>query len=690
MTPRPWPRLLRGVRAWPARHPVAAGTTLLLLFTFSTGFAVRMPVERLPTAGDATLQVEAELPGFDAATVEAALTMPLDAALAELPGVRAREARSRAGRAVLTLLFVSPAQRERALDMARARVAHAYLDLPAGMEAPTVTRGAPTEPPAIVYAVTAAELSEDIARWTRHILLDPLRELPEVGAITIEGSIQREIQIQPDPRRLAALGLGLHDLVQAVRSDEQAPRTRRSTRHIMNIPSGVEAIASRAVRLPSGEPIALAEVAAVSVVAREDAARPRHGEAPALRLAVYARSSAQAPYVAERAHAHVAWLHANDVVPANTVLHVLHDVARATKDWRRDIVAHAGLAIAVVLGVLFVAFGPRRSAVTALAFAVWLPLSIATLWSLGFALNPETAANTLLACLPFALMVALPPGTGGRLTILAAAGACWAAGVGLGSGPRGWAAFAVVLSIGVLVRWLMAQWVGANAAASRLARAFALKRPADWWLAAAMLVPLYVLVVVAAHTVSDIHTQQGTLRLRLLGGDMEQAQGLMQSMLPALHAIAHVDTVESSARSGESWRLHLDPQRLAEAGIGAAEVGRAFAIATEGLVVGEIVSAEQEMPLRIRLPAGAAGESFERLLLRGERDKRPAVYLRQVGLVERIEEPRERLRVNGKPAAEVTARWRGEEARAALEAFCRELDVPAGYRAECMVLDSPF
>lgn len=685
------PRLLQRLGAWPTRHPRAAGVVLVLLFTFGTGFAGRIPVDPRVTAADATLRVDAELPGFDAATMETNVTARLEAALAGVPGLRARESRTRFGRAEITLRFDSPAARDRALSAVRTRVLEARPDLPLGLVATVVTPGERAGSPAIVYAVTASALAPEAVRWVRHILVDPLRELPEAGAITVEGLLRQEILIEPDPRRLATLGLAMDDLAIALRGDKHTHGSRGAARRAA-APGGVEAVASRAVRLPSGEPIALGELARVAVVPGENDGGRHPGEAPALRVTLHARSLSLAPQVAERAHAHLAWLRANDVVPADVVVQVLHDAGQATREWRRHTIARAGFVMALVLGLVFAVFGARLSAAVAIAFAAWLPLLMAAWWRLGFTFNTATAASALLALLPFALMMVLPASRAGVVTVSVAAAACWAAGLWLGDGGPASGAFAAALLLGVLIRWLIAAWTGPHDRRIRpsVARLFPAQRVAGRLLALAMLIPLYLAIVVAAQTLPEVQAEQGVLRLRLLGEDGVRVAHKAQSILPALHAIPRVEAVTSSARTEEAWRLHLDPERMAAAGIGPDEVGRALAIATEGLLVGEIASAEQKWPLRLRLPRGAAGESFERLLLRGARNKRPAVYLRQVGLAERIEEPRERLRVNGRPAVEITARWRGEEARARLEAFCGKVEVPAGYQAECAVIDAPY
>jgi multidrug efflux pump subunit AcrB len=105
------------------------------------------------------------------------------------------------------------------------------------------------------------------------------------------------------------------------------------------------------------------------------------------------------------------------------------------------------------------------------------------------------------------------------------------------------------------------------------------------------------------------------------------------------------------------------------------------------LIAGEVADAEQRLRLRLRLAPGAAGESFERLLLRGERKNRPALYLRDIGTAERVMEPRERVRVNGKPAVRISGRWRNARARAALERFCGRAEAPGGPEFECAIQD---
>ncbi len=157
------------------------------------------------------------------------------------------------------------------------------------------------------------------------------------------------------------------------------------------------------------------------------------------------------------------------------------------------------------------------------------------------------------------------------------------------------------------------------------------------------------------------------------------------NLLPPLVAVPGVEDVSFSATDEDSWRLQLDQTRLDEHDLTLAEVGRALAVARDGLIIGEIVHADALYRLRLQLPSSSAGETFERLLLRGERPGDPAVYLRDVGIAVRETQPRERLRVDEVSAVEITARWSDAQARDALERFCGDVVLAEDFRRECNV-----
>ena len=692
MTARWLPDALRRAGDWPARYSRASFFVLIALAAIGTIVAVRTPVDRLVIPVPAALRVRAELPGVDAATIEAAVTKPLEQALAPLPGQREIESRSRYGATEIFIRLTREVDRDQALANARALVANSAPRLPAGMKAPVADADHTHDPPAAVYVVTAANLTDELVHWVRNVLVDPLREVPEIASVTIEGVGQPEIRIQPEPRRLAALGLSFDDLIAAVHRRDMAPR-RGSARRQVVTPGSAESVAARAVRLPNGEPIALAEVASVSVAPGATTGRLRYGNSPALRLEIYPRTPADAVSVADRAHAHLAWLRANDLVPPGATIHTLHNESRATAQWLKRILQRAGICLAIILAIVGAALGVRTLIDAAFAFAVWLPVSVAGLGVFGYTLNVATAAGVMLAGAPCTALLTSRFVAADLRRVAVIGAAAWLAGIVFAVNAQASAAFAVGLIAAALVRWLMIPWLSQSAAASAppsdiKSDAAHAKRRRSIATVTAILSLISVGISVYLLPAVGASEHGGTFAFRLRGDDPRRLDEIVDPLMVSLHVIPNVQRIVSSTEQEETWRLKLDPERMQAVGIGLAEIGRALAIAREGLVVGEIVNADRRLQLRMQLAPGAAGESFERLLLRGETANQPAIYLRHVGVAEKTAMPRAQIRIDGEPAVEITALWRNAEARDALQDFCDRVVVPKGYSLECVTRDS--
>lgn len=671
--------------SWPARHPGQALLSLVVLIVSGAALAIRLPVERLAPLSGATLRVQAQLPGVEAAQVETSVTRPLEETLALLPSLHETVSRSRDGRATIDLRFSSAAARAAAVEETHRRLAQAVSSLPAGMAMPVVEGGDPPPHPAAIYAIAADPLSAETTQWAEQALVRPLRELSEVAGVVLDGAEASEVLIQPDSRRLATLGLSFEDLIQALQRRDEAPRQRGARRGIVAMPVSAEAIAARAVRLPTGDSIALAEVAQVSVVSRSVVETPSYRGAPALTLRVYPRLSAEAPVVAERLRAYLGWLRVNGMVPAGVEIHPTFDESYATRAWIKQILWLGGVEIASTLLAVYLFFGARAGLATLCAFGVWLPASAALWWGAGLTLNAMTLAGLMLGCVPFTamLMRSFPPVAAAILATIAAV-LPW--GVDESLRPYAPSAFAFSLAtlLGAAVSWLMTPWSRvADGARAPLARLL----PPPWRVWPRSLAALGMSVLVLGIAIACVRALPavvaggigGALIVRVQGEDPRQLVGVANELLPRLRATPGLENIVISSANEERWRLRLNGQRMEELGLGLTEIGRAFAIAGAGLLVGEIVDADARLPLRLRLAAGAAGETFERLLLRGERRHQPAVYLRDVGVAERAVEPRERLRVQRTPAVEITAQWRSVRPPPELTNLRETVSAPSGY-----------
>lgn len=663
---------------WPWRNPGVTFLFLVILAVLATVLAGRLSIGRASAGARAVLVVTADMPGIDSARVEAALTRPLEAALQFLDGAARSETRTRAGRATLTWYFVSASARDRALDESRRRIAALLPSLLPGVTAPIV-EARDLVPPAVIYAVTGDDTLAAREQWVERALATPMRELPEVGAVVIEGGLDREIVIEPDVRRLAALGLSFDDLSLALRGNEQTKPSRRArARRSTATPGSAEAIAARAVRLPSGESIAMAEVAAISVRETAQAEPFRLNGVPALRLIVYPRAATDAARIAERSNAHLAWLRANELVPPDVAVHALHDEFRESRQWLKQLGQRAAVLLAVTLLACAFAYGVRQCGFLVGAIAIWLPVSLASLWFCGFSLNAMSACGLTLAAISFIAMVATPWFAAIALVSMTAALLAWTMSGSLVLYRTAALAFATTSAAGVVVAWLLTPWMSRRSAAASIVRWLpaAWKDRADRFAASFVVAAIFVAASAnagAIATLVEAPVEGGALVVRAIADDTERAAEKAEPLLVQLQTIAGRERVSFSAAAADAWRLELDSDRVDELGLNAVEIGRAFAVARDGLIAGDIVHGDVFYRLRLQLPTGAAGQNYARLLIRGERRDGAPIYLQDVGIALQDVEPRERLTIDGKPAVEIAARWRDDAARDALVRFCAEI-----------------
>jgi multidrug efflux pump subunit AcrB len=664
---------------WPVRHPVAAFLALLALSILGLALAPWLAPQRSTAIVEPALRVEVDIPGIDAAQVERAVVLPLEAGLSSLPALQQMSSRSSRGFAEIKLRFTSIGARERALGEARTRAGSASIP---DESRPTVERDESALATAVTYAVTAAPLSADVAVWVDRSLRRPLQEMTDVASINVAGAEQVEIRVQPDLRRMAALGLSFDDLIRALRGREEAPR-RRGARPVAGAAS-VTAIAARAVHLPSGESISLGEVADVSLVHKAPSEHPRFHGNEAIELRVFSRSVDGARALAERANAHIAWLRANDQVPHGVQVHTVFDESVETRLWRRQLLRRIGICILLTVAVVSLLYGAVQGLATLALFVVGLPLAAAFLWFCGLTLNDMTALGMLGASIPLVLL--LRYWFSWRTFAIAVAMTAVVSAVA-SYGMLIWhhlvLSFVVSCGVGFGVCLLLTPWAPMR---QKSAVGFARFLPGKRDTVAGVLTASSILLAIVTFVApsSSGSSLPRVLSVRWWGPASQEVGASAHRFAAALQA-AGIRNAQNSAASTDQWRLHLDAHAMELHGITLAQIGRAFTIAQEGLIIGDGLDGDTRLPLRLQLAPDVSGVAYERLLLRGEQKQQRALYFRDIGAVFRVRAPAEQLRVQQHPAAQVSARLPASVDLGALEMLRGKVEVSPGYSSDWRV-----
>lgn len=206
------------MRAALERHSRSIWLAVLLLTLGGIVAALRLPVSLFPHIDYPRVVVSIDAGDRDPAQMAAEITRPIEIGLRAVPGVsRVRSTTSR-GSAEIALNFEWGEDMVAATTATQGALATLLPDLPAGTRF-DVRRSDPTIFPVLGIALTSKSLNQTALRQLAEYKLRPLlTTVPGVAAVDVLGGAPREMAIDVDPARLAALNLSMTDIATALSS----------------------------------------------------------------------------------------------------------------------------------------------------------------------------------------------------------------------------------------------------------------------------------------------------------------------------------------------------------------------------------------------------------------------------------------------------------------------------------------
>ena len=215
-------RMVHKLIAWALGNPFI----ILLVGVFLVGVGgyafVHVNIEAYPDPSPAIIEVVAQYPGASAEEVERQVTIPLEVALAGMPGLKYTRSKSLFGLSFLNNQFDYGVDLNQAKQDVINRLALAQL--PSGVS-PQIS---PRNPVGEFYRYTLSSPKDAQGRdiytlndlkalqvWT---LEREFNRVPRVGGVVSFGGTTKRYEIQPDPDRLKQYGVTLAQLQNAIAS----------------------------------------------------------------------------------------------------------------------------------------------------------------------------------------------------------------------------------------------------------------------------------------------------------------------------------------------------------------------------------------------------------------------------------------------------------------------------------------
>ena len=191
--------------------------TLLFMLIAAGGIVgFTMPVALFPDVRFPRIAISVDAGDRPVDQMETVITRPVEQAIRAIPGVSSLRSNTSRGSAEMSVNFSWGANMDLALQRVQSALAQATTGLPAGVTF-DVRRMDPTVFPVAAYSLTSATATPvELRRYADRVLSPLLSTIGGIAKVTTIGGAAGEYRIEADPARLAAAGLSLADISQAL------------------------------------------------------------------------------------------------------------------------------------------------------------------------------------------------------------------------------------------------------------------------------------------------------------------------------------------------------------------------------------------------------------------------------------------------------------------------------------------
>ena len=177
-----------------------------------------LPVSALPQVDFPTILVTTQLPGANPDTTASLITASLERQFGQIQGLTTMTSTSSEGTSQITLQFSLARSIDSAAQDVQAAINAAAGTLPVTLPYPPVyAKVNPADAPVLTLALLSDAVTIDRVSDAADTLLQPrLSQIDGVGRVTVQGNMRPAVRVRVDPARLAAYGLALEDVRNAV------------------------------------------------------------------------------------------------------------------------------------------------------------------------------------------------------------------------------------------------------------------------------------------------------------------------------------------------------------------------------------------------------------------------------------------------------------------------------------------
>jgi HAE1 family hydrophobic/amphiphilic exporter-1 len=200
---------------------IFAAVVIIGAFAFT-----RLPVDLFPDIETNQLTVIVAYPGASASDIETNITQPLENSLNTAENLKKLTSQSKDNMSLVTLEFNYGTDINIATNDVRDKIDMVKSSLPDEISTPIIFKFSMDMIPVVIYSATAKESVNGLYKILDEKVANPLNRVPGVGAVTISGAPQRQVEVNVLPEKLEAYNLTVEQIAGVIQAEN------------LNVPAG--------------------------------------------------------------------------------------------------------------------------------------------------------------------------------------------------------------------------------------------------------------------------------------------------------------------------------------------------------------------------------------------------------------------------------------------------------------------
>jgi HAE1 family hydrophobic/amphiphilic exporter-1 len=383
------------------KNPVFATMMMAALMVLGLFSYQRLSVDQMPDISIPIAVISTPYPGASAEAVEQDVVRPIEQTVNTINGVKTIRSSSQIGFGWVVVEFELTVDPRVAIQDVRDKVAEARRGFNRDVGEPTVSRASMDDDQPLIYLSMRSDSRSlrELSDLADQLVVKRLQGAPGVGNIEVSGDVGRELAVNLRPEKMAALGIGVNEVINAIRAENQnisagalvsevTERLVRVQGKIRKADEFANIIVARRGTGTSGSAtaITLGQVADVSDAQREETSLSTDDGRRAISIQIRKTRGANTIDMADGIRKQLAELKKS--LPTDIKLDITNDRSVFIKDGV-DNVKHTILegALLTVLIVFFFLHSWRSTVITGLTLPISIFATFIALYAMGFTIN---------------------------------------------------------------------------------------------------------------------------------------------------------------------------------------------------------------------------------------------------------------------------------------------------------------